>query len=247
MKWFVLSFYFIRYDIETCVEDVDELPQFHYNTAILHGLNNVLAAPALSSGSIDVTIFTINAFQAPYHSMASGSRKPIFYLPIYIHHGMALMVRREDGFKTVDDLLDSGLAGSRPKAATMAAHQLRGRRIAAAENTDFGRLARAALQAASLDPESDATLVNAAPQDALAAFLSGDIDVFAAGATERTEALRRGATELLLASDLDLPSVDGFVTTEDVLITKRDALDGFAEVWFKIVRFMESDLEGNSV
>lgn len=203
--------------------------------------------PALSSGAIDVTIFTINAFQAPYRAMVSGTRKPVFYIPIYIHHGMALMVRRKDGFKTVDDVLASGVASSRPEAAAVAARQLNGRRIAASENTDFGRLARAALQAAGLAPESDVTLVNAAPQDALAAFFSGDIDVLAAGATERTEALRRGAVELLLASDLGLPSVDGFVTTDGVWTTKRDALDDFAEVWFKIVRFMESDLEKNSM
>ena len=203
--------------------------------------------PALSSGAIDVTIFTINAFQAPYASMVEGARRPVFYLPIYIHHGVALMVRKEDGFETADDLIDTGLAMTRPEAAAMAAAQLRGRRIAATENTDFGRLARAALEAADLEAGTDATLVNAAPEDALAAFLSGDIAAFAAGATERTEALRRGAIELLLASDLGLPSVDGFVTTETYLAENWDALDDFAEIWFRIVRFLESDLEGNSV
>lgn len=200
---------------------------------------------ALSSKSIDASIYTINAFQAPYASSVKGSTKPVFYAPIYVFKGTALMVHREAGINIVGDTSKLNAAERDERVATVV-RQLRGKRIAVTKGTEYEQVALAALAKAGLDPTRDVVMVHASVEDALAAFLSGDVDAFGAGLTERIQATKRGGVELLVAADVGPPSIDGIVTTEKFASEHSAELDAFLRIWFRTIAFMEQDLRGNS-
>jgi len=200
---------------------------------------------ALSSGSIDASIYTINAFQAPYSEAVAGRFKPIFYSPIYVFKGTAIMVHGDSGLSVVGNI-SSLPAPVREGRVVDAVRQLRGKRIAVTQGTEYEQIVLAALAKAGLDPGQDVTLIHASVEDALAAFLSGDVDAFGAGLTERIEAQRHGAKELLVAADVGPPSIDGLVTTQEFASRNRDAMDDLLRVWFRTVDYMEGDLKGRS-
>lgn len=199
---------------------------------------------ALSSGAIDVAIYNFNSFQAPYENASKGSRKPIYYCPTYIFKGQAIMVHRDTGFTIFRDKMDESHEERMARIAFVAS-QLKGKRIAITEGTELEQIVLEALRIAKLK-ESDVDLIHASPEDALAAFLSKDIDVFAAGLTERTEARRHDAIELLVTSDVTLPVVDGLITTEKYAIENQETMDKLVQIWFKTIQFMEEDLSTNS-
>lgn len=200
---------------------------------------------ALSSGSIDVAIYNFNSFQAPYENAAKGSRKPIFYCPTYVFKGQAIMVHGNSEFKPFEDI-EGDSVEQRERRLEETASQLRGKRVAITEGTELEQIVVAALNKAGLDRERDVTLIHASPENALAAFLAKDVDAFAAGLTERTEARRHGAVELLMASDVMLPVIDGIITTEDFALKEGPILDKLVRIWFQTIRFMEEDLTANS-
>lgn len=201
--------------------------------------------PALRSGAIDVAIYNMNSFLPAYANAAqSGQRRPLFYAPLYVFHGQAIMVHGNAGFQT----LAAGAVGtSKPDAAMVAAvaRQLKGKRIAVTRGTELEQIVLAALSAAGLT-EQDVTIIHASPEDSLAAFLSGNVDAFAGGLTERVEARRRGGKELLTQSDVMSPVTDGLITTEEFAKAHPDALDKLVLSWFRTIRYVGADVPRNS-
>lgn len=200
---------------------------------------------SLSGGTIDACVYTINAFEPPYESAAQGAVKPVFYAPIYVFNGTAIMVHGKAGLKPLGDLASIPPA-QRDASIKSAAAQLRGKRIAVTKGTEYEQIVVTALQRAGLNPDKDVTLIHSSVDDALSAFLSGNIDAFGAGLTERVEARRRGGVELLTAGDLGQPSINGIVTTEKFASEHRETLDEIVRLWFRTIQFMETDLKGNS-
>jgi ABC-type nitrate/sulfonate/bicarbonate transport system substrate-binding protein len=200
---------------------------------------------ALISGAIDVAIYNFNSFQAPYENASRGSNKPVFYCPTYVFKGQAIMVHGDAGYTVFKDLPNEN-AEDRLNRLSNVINQLKGKRIGITEGTELEQIVLEALKIAKLDPAKDVKLIHASPEDALASFLSKDLDAFAAGLTERTEARRHGAIELLVTSDVTLPVIDGIVTTENYLKEHQQTLDSLVSIWFKTIRFMESDLSNNS-
>jgi ABC-type nitrate/sulfonate/bicarbonate transport system substrate-binding protein len=199
----------------------------------------------LASGSVDASIYTINAFEPAYASAASSGTKPVFYCPLYVFKGTAIMVHSNAGFRHLK-VQPSESAADRNRQVAETGAQLRGKRIAVTQGTEYEQIVLTVLKLAGLDPRKDVTLIHASPDDALAAFLSGDIDAFGAGLTERTEARRRGGTELITASDIGQPSIDGIVTTEKFAHDHPEELDRLVRIWYRTIGFMETDLPGNS-
>ncbi len=200
---------------------------------------------ALSSGSIDASIYTINAFQAPYQSASPGTLKPVFYCPIYVFKGTAIMVHENSGIKPFRESLGESVA-QRDERVAQAARQLKGKRIAVTEGTEYEQIVLAALSLAGLDSRRDVTLIHASPEDALAAFLSGNVDAFGAGLTERVEARRHGGTEFLVSADVSQPSINGIVTTSKFATGNQASLDAMLKIWFQTVRFVGTDPKKNS-
>jgi ABC-type nitrate/sulfonate/bicarbonate transport system substrate-binding protein len=200
---------------------------------------------AISSGAIDVAIYNFNSFMPPYENALQGSRIPVFYCPTYVFKGQAIMVYPNAGFVPFRDQAGENEA-DREKRIAQTARELKGKRIAITEGTELEQIVLEALKKAGLDPKKDVTLIHAAPEDALAAFLAKNVDAFAAGLTERTEARRHGATELLVTSDVTLPVIDGIITTQQFATTHRAVLDSLVLIWFRTILFMEGDLHKNS-
>ena len=166
---------------------------------------------ALSGGAIDVAIYNFNSFLAPYENASKRSPKPVFYAPLYIFKGQAIMVHGDSKFEMIDSAVARSDQSYKEKVARIA-RQLKGKRIAVTKGTELEQIVIEALKKANLK-ESDAEIIHASPEDSLAAFLAKDIDAVAVGLTERVEARRHGAKELLTTSDVIRPVIDGIVTT----------------------------------
>jgi NitT/TauT family transport system substrate-binding protein len=200
---------------------------------------------ALSSGSIDVAIYNLNSFLAPYQNAALRSPKPVFYAPLYVFKGQAIMVRGDSGWQTVDSSQTS-TSHTLAEAVSMIAAQLKGKRVCVTKGTELEQLVLAAMAKADLE-QSDVNIIYASPEDCLAAFLAKSIDSFAAGLTERVESHRHGAVELLTTSDVMMPVIDGLVTTENFASKDQDVLDKLVLLWFKTINYIAADVPGNSV
>jgi len=199
---------------------------------------------ALSSGAIDAAIYNFNSFLPPYQNAAQGTAKPLFYAPLYIFKGQAIMVHPQSGFQITN-----------PSAATNTpldsaeiirrASDLKGKRIGVTKGTELEQIVLAALAKAGLSA-SDAQIIYAAPEDSLAAFLAGNLDAFAAGLTERIEARRHGAIELLTQADVMMPVTDGLVTTDVFASKNQAALDKLVTSWFRTIQYIQEDVPKNS-
>lgn len=124
--------------------------------------------------------------------------------------------------------------------------QLRGKRIGVTQGTTFEQTVRDALNAAGMDPEKDVKLVSARPEDNLAAFLAGDLDAFSAGLTERVQAKRHGATELVVGPDVSVPAIDGIVARADFARAHPQEMQKLVDLWFETVRYINADVPGRS-
>lgn len=201
--------------------------------------------PALRSGAIDAAVYNFNSFLPAYENAAQGgARRPLFYAPLFVFHGQALMVKGDAGLQS---LPATELGAPPPDAARLraVAAQLRGKRIALTRGTELEQIVLAALAAGGLT-ERDVTLIHASPEDLLASFLSGDVDAFAAGLTERVEARRHGGVELLTQSDVMSPVTDGLVTTEQFAAEHAEALDKLVQLWFRTIQHIQPDVANNS-
>lgn len=203
------------------------------------------AIMALSGGAIDVVIYNFNSFQPPYEHAAQGRVKPVFYCPLYLFKGQAIMVKGDSGLECFRDAPGESIDAREHRIAKVAA-QLKGKKIGVTQGTELDQIVLAALKKAGLTKE-DVQMFHAAPEDSLAAFLAGNLDAFAAGLTERVEARRRGGTELLVTADVMRPVIDGIVTTESFAKQHPDIMTKLVDVWFQTIRFMEADLNKNSV
>jgi ABC-type nitrate/sulfonate/bicarbonate transport system substrate-binding protein len=199
---------------------------------------------ALSSGAIDVAIYNFNSFLAPYENASQRSPKPVFYAPVFVFKGEAIMVHPDKGLQTVSAAGPAPDQQRSPMIAKVAA-QLKGKRICVTKGTELEQIVLAALAKANLS-QSDATIIYAAPEDCLAAFIARSVDAFAAGLTERVEARRHGAIELLTTSDVMMPVIDGLVTTDEFATKNQVALDKLVQIWFKTIRYIAEDVPSNS-
>lgn len=199
---------------------------------------------ALMSNSIDVAVYNFNSFLPPYENAAQGTDKPLFYSPFYLFKGQAIMIHEGGSIKAYA-VGENETIEQRDKRGVESTKQLKGKRIAVTEGTELEQIVLASLDRAGIS-KNDVTIIHASPEDSLAAFLSGDVDAFAAGLTERVEARRHGGIELLTTADVMLPVIDGLITRESFAKNHSKVLDKLVNVWFRTIRFMEADLLKNS-
>lgn len=200
---------------------------------------------ALSSGAIDAAIYNFNSFLAPYENAAKLSPKPVYYAPLYLFKAQAIMVHGNRGFETLAPVTPLSQSGRPASDVARVAAQLKGKRIALTKATELEQIVVEALKRADL-AESDVEIIHASIEDSLAAFLAKDVDAFAAGLTERVEARRHGAVELLTAADVIMPVIDGLVTTDAFAAKNPEALDKLVRIWFRTIRYIKEDVKTNS-
>jgi NitT/TauT family transport system substrate-binding protein len=194
---------------------------------------------ALASNTIDVALYNFNSFLAPWSEIAAGGKNLVYYAPLYVFKGNAIMVRSDAGYKTSAD------AKNREDLIAVI-QQLRGKRIGVTAGTEYEQIAIEALRLAGMTPGRDVTVINARPEDALAAFIARDLDAFSAGLTERVEAKKRGGTELIVGSDVSFPVIDGLVTTETFAQRHADKLDALVRLFFRTIQYVEEDVPSRS-
>ena len=200
---------------------------------------------ALASGSVDVAIYNFDSFMSSYEQLLKSNQELVFYAPLYTWNGAAIMVRGKDGIAPIGEL--QGLSEEQKVERVRAAMgQLRGRRIGITEGTTFEQTVRDALRIAGMDPRRDVQLINARPEDNLAAFIAGDLDAFSAGLTERVQARRNGGVELLTGPDVSVPVVDGLVARRSFVEAHPEAMQKLVSIWFETVQFMKVDVSGRS-
>lgn len=200
--------------------------------------------PAVGGKAVDIALQNFNSFQATYWNLRERGIDPVFYYVMYVFKGAAIIIPEESALKTVSDFEAEGK--TRKEAVKEAAKQLRGKKIAVTEGTEMEQVVIAALKAVDLDPQNDATLVHAQPDEALAAFLNSAVDAFSAGVTEHTEAARHGARILLSASDILPPVLDGIVTTREYVEKNRNILEKLIDSWFRTIQYLEEDFSNRT-
>jgi ABC-type nitrate/sulfonate/bicarbonate transport system substrate-binding protein len=199
---------------------------------------------ALASRDIDFAIYTFDSMLPAWPRLNAAGRPLVFYVPLYVFRGAAIMVHGNAGLETVGDIKDQSENQVRTRVSRVM-HQLKGKRIGITQGTTAERVVLDALAMAGMAP-SDVVLVNARYSDNMTAFLARDLDAFVGGVTERLRARQAGAVELVSADAVSAPVIDGWVTTESFARQNQKVLDTATDIFFKTVRLMESDLVANA-
>lgn len=194
---------------------------------------------ALAAGEIDVAINNISSI------IATHQRWPdfVYYYGFNIFDaGAALMGRPE--FESVNELVATGV--SRPLAVRRALEQLRGRTVVTTSSTDMEQAVLGAAYRNGLDFQKDLTSIDLDPDEGLAAFLGGTGDFYLGGIPQRTRATKEGMKPIVIGADLAPPPINGIVTTRTYVAEHEDALLGLLRVWFRIVDFVENDVDAGA-
>lgn len=204
---------------------------------------NVMSSVA--GGAVDVAVMNFNTFQPVYHNINDRGGDVVFYYPLYVFKGGAIMIRQDSGMKTVDDLMED--AKQDPETALkQAIMQLKGKRVITTKGSDMEQIVLSALDRAGLKVDEDVRISDASSADGLRAFLAGEADAYSGGLTERTEARRHGCVELVTSAQLLPPVVDGLVTTKKFAAAHEKELNQLIGLWFKTIAWMEEDLSNRS-
>lgn len=200
---------------------------------------------SVASGAVDVAIQNFNSFQPVYFNINTRGGDVVFYYPLYVFKGAAIMVKQDKGLKPLDEFLkDPSLSKEEALRATVL--QLKGKRIITTKGTEMEQVVLAALEKAGLKPDVDVKIINSSPADGLRAFIAGDADAYSGGLTERTEARRHGSIELLTSAAVTAPVIDGLVTTKHFAAEHPEELNKLIKLWFKTITWMEEDLDTRS-
>lgn len=198
----------------------------------------------MASGSVDVALYNFDSFMSSWPALREAGKELVFYAPMYVWNGAAIMVKGDGALKPVGDL--TGLsAAQRAERIKASIDQLKGKKIALTRGTTFEQTVLDALRVGGLSPK-DVEIINARPEDALAAFLSGGVDAFSAGLTERIQAQRHGAVPLVVGTDVSLPVIDGLITTRDFANGHDEELQKLVDLFFESVRYVAVDPAGRS-
>lgn len=196
---------------------------------------------ALVAGSIDVAINNISSI------IATHERFPDLVYAYGFNtfdNGFALMVRPDGPFKTLkqieEELKDHELA------VMETAKQLRGKTVVTTSYTDMEQGVAAAARKGEIDFVNDVNIINLEPSEGLAAFLAGHGDAYIGGIPQRTRAGKEGMLELLTGADLGPPPINGIVTTKPYILKNKDVILKLLKVWFRIVNYMNENMEDGS-
>ena len=198
---------------------------------------------ALAGGAVDVAIQNFNSFQAAYPNIRKGGKEVVFWHPLFVFKGAAIVVRPDSGLKTLSDIRKT--EPDPQKAVGEATRQLRGKTIIATQGTEMEQLVLRALEVGGLARE-DVRLIHAQPDEGLSAFLRGEGDAYSGGVTEQLKAYKEGNVQLLSAADVGLVVIDGLVTTREFAENHPDVLYKLLRLWYRTVQFIDADVEKNS-
>lgn len=197
--------------------------------------------PTLGNG-VDVAIQNFNSFQASYENLRKRGLDPVFYYPLFVFKGAALVAPGTSTLPDVDALVQKG--ARREDAVKQVVQALRGKKIGITQSTEMEQLVLSAFLQSGMAAKDAVTLVPAQPADGLAALKAGSLDALSAGLTEQTAARRAGARVILRASDVIPPVIDGLVTTKKFADAHPAEMKQLVDAWLESVRHIEGDFPG---
>lgn len=195
--------------------------------------------PAVANGTVDVAIQNFNSFQATYENINKTGGDVIFYYPLFIFKGAAIMVRSDSDLKSLAEMQE--IYEDREQAITETVKQLKGKTVFTTKATETEQLVLLALENAGMKPE-EVNIVDAPPDECLSAFLRGDAQAFTGGVTDQLKVQKEGHKQLISAADLGLVVVDGLVTTEHYAKEHPEVLEKLIKLWFRTIRYLDEDL-----
>ena len=192
------------------------------------------ATVGLAGGAVDIAPTEVASI------LPTVSQFPDLRLAVPIHvfdNGFGLMVRKDSGMKTYEQLLEEN-GGDEAQAGRDAAAQLKGKELIVPADTDQETSAYAVAKLGGLAWD-DIKKIDLSPNEGATAFLSGTGDAFMAGIPQRLATRKRGAVELLTGSQMGPGSVPlvAFATTEQYYNEHEDTLVRFLSVWNRFSRY----------
>ncbi len=155
--------------------------------------------------------------------------------------GFALMGRPTGKIRPLESFLAP--TTDRRDAIRQAAAQLRSSTVITTANTDMEQGVAAAAERGGLDFSRDIKIINLNPDDGLAAFLSGQGDLFIGGLPQRFRAKKEGMIEIMTGIDLGPVPINGLVSTRNFVEKNQDVILKILKVWFRSVQFIDSNIE----
>lgn len=203
---------------------------------------NIVPSLATRGETIDVAIGSINTFLPRANAVNTGQDDPvIFVAPLYVFKGASLVANKDSGIRPYREILTEE-NGDKDRALRVFVNQLDGARIGYPSGTPYEQLFIEATKGADRTVEEfRPTDVQIA--DALPALLSGNLELAAAGVTQRTEALRDGHYVAIETEDLGFAEVVGLMTTKSFYESHSEEIEQIRLAWFDSIQLLESQPE----
>ena len=196
---------------------------------------------ALSSGAgnrIDIGINNESSVIATYNR---NTQLRYLYGFNTFDDGFGLLARGNGGIRPLSTFLAG--SGDRSAAIRATALQLKGKTVVTTSNTDMEQGVAAAARQGGLDFKRYIKIVNLAPDDGLAAFLSGTGDAYIGGLPQRVRGVKEGLVEILTGLDLGPAPINGYVGTREFWEKSPEVIVKLIETWFRIVTYINQNLD----
>jgi len=207
---------------------------------------DVIPSLASRGKTIDLGLGSINLLLPRAQNInISGGGDIIFYYPLYVFKGAALMMHKNSGLRPVSHFLKL-YPNDQQRALREAMQQIKGKTVGLPQGTPYEQMLMAAFRAAGKDYRKEVDLRYVKLADALPAFLSGQLDIAGAGVTQRTEVERYGHEVFLQMDDIGFAEIIGIVTTKHFATAHKQQLADFIHIWFQSIDYLMSDVDHHS-
>jgi ABC-type nitrate/sulfonate/bicarbonate transport system substrate-binding protein len=207
---------------------------------------DVIPSLASRGRTIDLGLGSINLLLPRTQNInIIGGGDVIFYYPLYVFKGAALMMHRNSGLRPVSYFLKL-YPNDQRRALREAMQQIKGMTVGLPQGTPYEQMLMAAFNAAGKDYRKEVDLRYVKLADALPAFLSNQLDIAGAGVTQRTEVERSGDQVFLQMDDIGFAEIIGIVTTKHFAETHKQQLADFIRIWFDGIDYLMADVDHHS-
>jgi ABC-type nitrate/sulfonate/bicarbonate transport system substrate-binding protein len=195
-------------------------------------------ASILLSGKTEVAIMDFFRFQSVFAQAKNNGKEIIFYCPLYIDKGDAILARSDSKIKSFAEIIKEMPEINIARKTTL--KQLKGKTITTTKGSAAEQLLQLALEQAGIK-SSEVKMVYASPDRCLAAFLKGDADVIAGDLSVQLAARKENHRPLIFTSDLGLVSIYGLVSTKNYADKHPATMESLVNLWFRAAQNIKED------
>jgi NitT/TauT family transport system substrate-binding protein len=188
---------------------------------------------AMASGSLDAAVYnTTGVIQS------AGKEPDLAYVYPWdiFDQGSAIMIRKDSGLKSFEELKKSGLDDDAARKATL--EQLKGKNVVTTLGTDVGANLTMALRDVGMSTK-DIKITNLDYDPGLAAFLRGTGDAYLGGIPQRTRLQKDGYKTLIAGADFTAPPLNGYISTKTFYNANKEAFLALQNVTYMAIRYTQ--------